>query len=111
MTLMEWETPSVLIGLMKGFWLLQNELIAGVQFNICNYNIPRVCFLNRLPVPAMVLKGSTPGLWHHIIETCYRLRLLCHKHSNSVMRHDTLAKPTLLSCDTSFMLYMSDIVL
>ena len=44
-------------------------------------NIPRSCFLNRSPVPAMDLKCNRSGLWRHMLETCRRLRKLCRKHS------------------------------
>ena len=46
-----------------------------------HYNIPRSCFLNRSPVPAMDLKSNRSGLWRHMLETCSRLRKLCRKHS------------------------------
>ena len=52
------------------------------------YNIPRACLLNRSPVPAMDIKSNRSGLWRHMLETCRRLRRLCHKHSNNVARHD-----------------------
>ena len=76
------------------------------------YNIPRACLLNRSPVPAMDLKSNRSGLWRPMLETCCRLRRLCHKHSNNVARHDkTSVKSTVLSCDLSFMSCRSDIML
>ena len=52
------------------------------------YNIPRVCLLNKSPVPAMDLKSNRSGLWHHMLETCCRLRRLWRKRSNNVARQD-----------------------
>ena len=86
------------ISFVEKWFILQGYSIAGQ--NICFYNIPRACLLNRSPVPAMVLKSNRSGLWRHMLETCRRLRWLCRKHSNNVARHDkTPVKSTLLSCD------------
>ena len=52
----------------------------------------------------MDLKSNKSGLWRHMLETCRRLRWLCHKHSNNVARHDKApVKSTLLSRDKNFL--------
>ena len=61
---------------------------ANSRSYVLNYNVSGTCFLNRSPVPAMVLKSNRSGLWRHVIGTCHRLRWLCRKHSNNVARLD-----------------------
>ena len=76
------------------------------------YNIPRVCLLNRSPIPAMDLKSNRSGLWRHMLETCRRLTRLCRERSNNVARHDkTSIKSTLLSRDMIFMSHRIDVML
>ena len=90
----------------------------GVHF-LFFYNIPGTCLPNTSPVQAMVLKSNRSGLWHHIIETCRRLRWLCRKHSNNVARHDKIPVKSILlsrgkdilSHDTSLMSRRCDIML
>ena len=89
----------------------KNQLLDNKLFSLY-YNIPRVCLLNRPPVPAMDLKDNRLGLWRHMLETCRRLTRLCRKRSSTVARHDkTPVKSTLLSRDKNilsrYMIFMS----
>ena len=94
--------------MIKIFITLQTEK----AWHICDYNIPRVCLLNRLPVTAMDLKRNGAGLWRHMLETCRRLRRLCRKHLNNVAGHDKIpVKSTHLSRDKRVMSHKSDIML
>ena len=49
-------------------------------------------------------KSNRSGLWRHVMRTCRRLRWVCRKHSNNVVRRDkTPVKSTLLSRDKNIM--------
>ena len=73
----------------KEYWIETIHILYGWHTEGCwniNYNIPSAWLLNRSPVPAMDLKSNRSGLWHHMLETCRRLR-------------DYVANVQTMSCD------------